>query len=141
MFSEILEAVSASRPRADVAYCIQSLAKRLAKTHSWTVCPLITLVIFMFEFCMFLYIVYRCYLFSNQSHYLINSQVALKTLIVIHRALREVDHSFCEELINHSRGRALMFNLSHFRDESSPVGTLYSLSSSNVKVCNMLYLK
>ncbi|GAY48501.1 hypothetical protein CUMW_112130 [Citrus unshiu] len=81
--SKILEAVLASRPRADVAYCIQSLAKRLAKTHSWT--------------------------------------VALKTLIVIHRALREVDHSFCEELINYSRGRALMFNLSHFRDESSPV--------------------
>lgn len=42
MFSAILAAVSASRPRADVAYCIQGLAKRLAKTRSWTVCSLLT---------------------------------------------------------------------------------------------------
>lgn len=36
--SAILDAVSASRPRADVAYCIQGLSKRLTKTHSWMVC-------------------------------------------------------------------------------------------------------
>lgn len=57
------------------------------------------------------------------------TQVALKTLIVIHRALREVDHSFCQELINYSRGRSLILNLSHFRDDSTTIGTLYSLGS------------
>lgn len=33
----IFAATSASRPRADVAYCLQALARRLAKTHNWTV--------------------------------------------------------------------------------------------------------
>ncbi|KAK2646454.1 hypothetical protein Ddye_021649, partial [Dipteronia dyeriana] len=84
----ILDAVSVSKPRADVAYCIQGLAKRLAKTRNW--------------------------------------KVALKTLIVIHRALREVGPTFCQELINYSQGRALMLNLSHFRDDSSPVAWDYS---------------
>ncbi|KAL3810562.1 hypothetical protein ACJIZ3_000685 [Penstemon smallii] len=78
----ILGAVSGSRPRVDVHYCIQALARRLAKTRSWT--------------------------------------VALKTLIVIHRALREVDHSFCEELIGYNNSQGHMLNLLHFKDESSP---------------------
>ncbi|PKU75258.1 Putative clathrin assembly protein [Dendrobium catenatum] len=79
----ILESVSASRPRADVAYCINSLAKRLAKTHNWA--------------------------------------VALKTLMVIHRALREVDASFRGELVKYSRSGHIL-NLSHFKDDSSPDG-------------------
>lgn len=33
----IFAAISASRPRADVAYCIHALARRLAKTHNWAV--------------------------------------------------------------------------------------------------------
>ncbi|GFP83535.1 putative clathrin assembly protein at1g14910 [Phtheirospermum japonicum] len=33
---KILAATSAIRPRADVAYCIHTLARRLAKTHNWT---------------------------------------------------------------------------------------------------------
>ena len=33
----IFAADSATRPRADVAYCINALAKRLAKTHNWAV--------------------------------------------------------------------------------------------------------
>jgi hypothetical protein len=33
----IFFATSASRPRADVAYCINALARRIAKTHNWTV--------------------------------------------------------------------------------------------------------
>jgi hypothetical protein len=33
----IFLATSASRPRADVAYCIHALARRIAKTHNWTV--------------------------------------------------------------------------------------------------------
>ncbi|XP_059636224.1 putative clathrin assembly protein At5g35200 [Cornus florida] len=85
---KIFDAVSASRPRADVAYCIHALARRLAKTHNWA--------------------------------------VALKTLIVIHRALREVDPTFREELINYSRSRGLILNLSHFKDESSPNAWDYS---------------
>ncbi|XP_077215198.1 putative clathrin assembly protein At5g35200 isoform X2 [Tasmannia lanceolata] len=84
----IFEAMSASRPRADVAYCIHALARRLAKTHNWA--------------------------------------VALKTLIVIHRALREVDPTFREELINYSRSRGHMLNLSHFKDDSSPNAWDYS---------------
>ncbi|XP_072993695.1 putative clathrin assembly protein At2g01600 [Typha latifolia] len=34
---KILAATSISRPRADVAYCIHALARRLGKTHNWTV--------------------------------------------------------------------------------------------------------
>ncbi|XP_021687189.1 putative clathrin assembly protein At2g01600 isoform X2 [Hevea brasiliensis] len=79
---KILVATSAIRPRADVAYCIHALSRRLAKTHNWT--------------------------------------VALKTLIVIHRLLREGDPNFREELLNFSqRGRILQ--LSNFKDDSSPI--------------------
>ncbi|XP_050212953.1 putative clathrin assembly protein At5g35200 isoform X2 [Mercurialis annua] len=49
-----------------------------------------------------------------------NWTVALKTLVVIHRAVRELDATFHEELVNYRRGARLMFNLSHFRDDSSP---------------------
>ncbi|PKI47625.1 hypothetical protein CRG98_031976 [Punica granatum] len=46
--------------------------------------------------------------------------VALKTLIVIHRILREGDPTFREELLNFSsRGRILQ--LSNFKDDSSPI--------------------
>ncbi|KAF5750151.1 clathrin assembly family protein [Tripterygium wilfordii] len=79
---KILLATSAVRPRADVAYCIHALSRRLAKTHNWT--------------------------------------VALKTLIAIHRLLREGDPTFREELLNFSqRGRILQ--LSNFKDDSSPI--------------------
>ncbi|XP_042501033.1 putative clathrin assembly protein At2g01600 [Macadamia integrifolia] len=79
---KILPATSVIRPRADVVYCIHALARRLAKTHNWT--------------------------------------VALKTLIVIHRLLREGDPTFREELLNFTqRGRILQ--LSNFKDDSSPI--------------------
>ncbi|XXG50999.1 hypothetical protein AAC387_Pa02g4871 [Persea americana] len=79
---KILAATSVMRPRADVAYCIHALSRRLSKTHNWT--------------------------------------VALKTLIVIHRTLREGDPTFREELLNFSqRGRILQ--LSNFKDDSSPI--------------------
>ncbi|KAL6539651.1 hypothetical protein OROHE_011422 [Orobanche hederae] len=84
----ILGAVSGSRPRADVSFCIHALTRRLAKTHTWV--------------------------------------VALKTLIVIHRALREVDQSFCEELIYHNKGRGHLLNILHFKDDSSPSAWDYS---------------
>ncbi|CBI36596.3 unnamed protein product, partial [Vitis vinifera] len=84
----IFGALSSSTPRADVAYCIQALAKRLAKTQNWA--------------------------------------VALKTLIVMHRAMREIDSTFREEFINYSQNRALMLNLSHFKDDSGPNAWNYS---------------
>ncbi|KAG6525247.1 hypothetical protein ZIOFF_015201 [Zingiber officinale] len=79
---KILAATSITRPRADVAYCIHALARRLAKTRNWT--------------------------------------VALKTLIVIHRALREGDPTFREELLNFSQ-RVRILQLSNFKDDSSPI--------------------
>ncbi|KAG5240494.1 hypothetical protein OIU78_007045 [Salix suchowensis] len=42
---KILVATSAIRPRADVAYCIHALSRRLAKTHNWTVALKILIVI------------------------------------------------------------------------------------------------
>lgn len=36
-FAAIFAAISATRPRADVAYCIHALARRLSKTHNWAV--------------------------------------------------------------------------------------------------------
>ncbi|XP_057530479.1 putative clathrin assembly protein At2g01600 isoform X2 [Amaranthus tricolor] len=79
---KILIATSAIKPRADVAYCLHALARRLAKTRNWT--------------------------------------VALKTLIVIHRLLREGDITFREELLTFSqRGRVLQ--LSNFKDDSGPI--------------------
>ncbi|KAJ7942935.1 ENTH/ANTH/VHS superfamily protein [Quillaja saponaria] len=79
---KILIATSTIRPRADVAYCIHALARRLAKTRNWT--------------------------------------VALKTLIVIHRTLREGDPTVREELLIFSqKGRILQ--LSNFKDDSSPI--------------------
>ncbi|KAI3694833.1 hypothetical protein L1987_77814 [Smallanthus sonchifolius] len=84
----IFAAISSTRPRADVAYCIHALARRLSKTHNWA--------------------------------------VALKTLIVIHRALREVDPTFQEELLNYGRSRDHVLNLSYFKDDSSPNAWDYS---------------
>ncbi|KAI5659445.1 hypothetical protein M9H77_28238 [Catharanthus roseus] len=79
---KIFFATSVSRPRADVAYCIHALSRRLSKTRSWI--------------------------------------VAIKTLIVIHRTLREGDPTFKEELVNYSR-RGYIFQLSNFKDDSSPL--------------------
>ncbi|RLM55248.1 hypothetical protein C2845_PM10G20390 [Panicum miliaceum] len=78
----IFAATSASRPLADVSYCVHALARRLAKTHNWV--------------------------------------VALKTLIVIHRTLRDGDAAFREELLSYRRkGHALQ--MSNFKDDSSPL--------------------
>ncbi|KAK1268465.1 putative clathrin assembly protein [Acorus gramineus] len=79
---KIFGATSVVRPRADVAYCIHALARRLAKTHNWT--------------------------------------VALKTLIVIHRTLREGDPTFREELLNYAH-RGHILQISNFKDDSSPL--------------------
>ncbi|KAL8150774.1 hypothetical protein V2J09_020582 [Rumex salicifolius] len=101
---KILIATSAIRPRADVAYCIHALARRLGKTRNWTV---------TFK---------PCCISKSRIHflYLHCGQVALKTLIVIHRLLREGDPTFKEELINFSE-RGLIPHLSNFKDDSSPI--------------------
>ncbi|CAA3021283.1 clathrin assembly At5g57200 [Olea europaea subsp. europaea] len=78
---KIFAVTSVSCPRADVAYCIHALSRRLAKTGSWI--------------------------------------VALKTLIVIHRTLREGDPTFKEEFLYYSR-RGHLFQISKFKDDSSP---------------------
>jgi hypothetical protein len=39
-FSDIFGHLSAGRARADVAYCIRALARRLSKTRNWAVCLL-----------------------------------------------------------------------------------------------------
>ncbi|XP_047320671.1 putative clathrin assembly protein At5g57200 [Impatiens glandulifera] len=79
---KIFSATSIVRPRADVAYCIHALSRRLARTRNWI--------------------------------------VAIKTLIVIHRTLREGDPTFREELLNYSyRGHVLQ--ISNFKDDSSPL--------------------
>lgn len=49
-------------------------------------------------------------------------QVAIKTLIVFHRTLRESDPSFREEFVNYSR-RGQVFLISNFKDDSSSLGT------------------
>ncbi|KAF5789563.1 putative ANTH domain, ENTH domain, phosphoinositide-binding clathrin adaptor, domain 2 [Helianthus annuus] len=79
---KIISATSAVVPRADVAYCIHALYKRLLKTKNWI--------------------------------------VAIKTLIVFHRILREGDPSFREELLNYSQ-RVQLFQISSFKDDSSPL--------------------
>ncbi|KAG0614923.1 hypothetical protein M758_5G001200 [Ceratodon purpureus] len=84
----IFLATSSSRPRADVAYCIHALARRIAKTHTWT--------------------------------------VALKSMMVIHRTLREGDPTFRDELLNYARNRGHVLNLSNFKDDSSPSAWDYS---------------
>ncbi|XP_020195687.1 putative clathrin assembly protein At2g01600 [Aegilops tauschii subsp. strangulata] len=79
---KIAAATSIARPRADIAYCIHALSRRLSKTRNWI--------------------------------------VALKTLVVVHRLLREGDPTFREELLNFTqRGRILQ--LSNFKDDSSPI--------------------
>ncbi|KAI5007585.1 hypothetical protein ZWY2020_054645 [Hordeum vulgare] len=82
---DIFMHLNSGRARADVAYCIRSLARRLSKTRNWV--------------------------------------ISLKMLIVIHRALREVDPSFRDELISYGRSSGQMLHMSYFKDDSSHDGT------------------
>jgi hypothetical protein len=79
-----------------VVYCINAFARRISKTHNWT--------------------------------------VALKSMIVIHRTLREGDPTFREELINYSHSRIHILNLSNFKDDSSPNGVQIWLCISSHSV-------
>ncbi|MCH82558.1 clathrin assembly family protein [Trifolium medium] len=85
---KIFYATSAHQPRADVAYCIHTLSKRLSKTRNWI--------------------------------------VAIKTLIVIHRILREGDPSFKEDLVTYSR-RVRFLQITNFKDDSSPLDSSMQL--------------
>ncbi|GAU49086.1 hypothetical protein TSUD_137710 [Trifolium subterraneum] len=55
-----------------------------------------------------------------------NWAVVLKTLIIFHRAMRELDTSVWEELINYSTRRGYLIDLSHFHDTSIPNALDYS---------------
>jgi hypothetical protein len=46
---KVVAATSIARPRADVAYCIHALARRLAKTRNWIVALKTLVVILHFE--------------------------------------------------------------------------------------------
>ncbi|KAG1364506.1 putative clathrin assembly protein [Cocos nucifera] len=60
-----------------------------------------------------------------------NWVVALKTLIVIHRALREGDPTFREELLNYSR-RGNVLRISNFRDDSSSLERIWNIHVSQM---------
>jgi hypothetical protein len=60
---EIFSATSVVRPRADVAYCIQTLSKRLSKTRNWIVMPLL-LCIYSYFSQRFFFLVYILLLVS-----------------------------------------------------------------------------
>jgi hypothetical protein len=51
--AEIVAATSIARPRADVAYCIHALARRLAKTRNWIVSTAALLFRLFDSFCVF----------------------------------------------------------------------------------------
>ncbi|KAJ1416333.1 hypothetical protein SESBI_17516 [Sesbania bispinosa] len=53
-------------------------------------------------------------------------EVALKTLIVIHRAMRELDNTVWQEFVNYAKLRGCLIDLSRFRDGSIPNGLDYS---------------
>lgn len=60
----------------------------------------------------------------NLHGHLHNEQVALKSMMVIHRTLREGDPTFRDELLNYARNRGHVLNLSNFKDDSSPSGEI-----------------
>uniref|UniRef100_A0ACD6AFF6 Uncharacterized protein n=1 Tax=Avena sativa TaxID=4498 RepID=A0ACD6AFF6_AVESA len=77
-----LAKIVGARSRADVAYCVHALARRLENTSNWV--------------------------------------VALKALVVIHRALRDGNGgAFTEELLGHGRRRGQVLQMAGFKDDSS----------------------
>ncbi|CAL9072451.1 unnamed protein product [Musa textilis] len=93
----IFAATSVVRPRADVAYCIYALGRRLSKTHTW-------MVSMWLKNCLpSVYTTRPLGPIKVSSIQVCISSVALKTLIVIHRTLREGDPTFREELLIYSR--------------------------------------
>ncbi|KAJ8438063.1 hypothetical protein Cgig2_025468 [Carnegiea gigantea] len=131
---KIFAATSVVRPRADVAYCIHALGRRLAKTRNWIVkFPPFNrsftkhkgFILFFSdltdtsnELCILVDIAKR----------LCPLVVAIKVLIVIHRTLREGDPTFREELMTYSH-KGHILQISNFRDDSSPLG-LFNLDTA-----------
>ncbi|KAG6538062.1 hypothetical protein ZIOFF_003165 [Zingiber officinale] len=104
----IFAATSVVRPRADVAYCIYALGRRLSKTHNWTSKWHVRKHIIQHYFVK--KVDYRKsdsekhkHKKAHQEFVLGASHVALKALIVIHRTMREGDPTFREELLSYSR--------------------------------------
>jgi hypothetical protein len=73
---------------------------------------------------------------------LLFGQVALKSMMVIHRTLREGDPTFRDELLNYALNRGQVLNLSNFKDDSSPSGRLCSLVCATYHVlCINIYMR
>lgn len=66
-------------------------------------------------------------------------QVAIKTLIVIHRTLREGDPTFREEMVHYSQ-RGNLFQISNFKDDSSPLGIPTASTVYLSHLCRMIQL-
>ncbi|KAI9125582.1 hypothetical protein K1719_003000 [Acacia pycnantha] len=64
-------------------------------------------------------VVYCIYSLSSRLRQACPWTVALKTLIIMHRAMRELDHTVWEEFIRYSREREHMLNLLYYQDNSS----------------------
>ncbi|TQE11345.1 hypothetical protein C1H46_003079 [Malus baccata] len=111
---KIFSATSVTRPRADVAYCIHALAKRLSKTRSWIVMSLFIPSLLVLVLVIVVFVVVHNWYDMHMG------KVAIKTLIVIHRTLREGDPTFREELLNYSQ-RGHILQISNFKDDSSPL--------------------
>jgi hypothetical protein len=73
-------------------------------------------------------IAYARWLWWSLHRYWRFGQVALKSMMVIHRTLREGDPTFRDELLNYARNRGHVLNLSNFKDDSSPSGALCFLT-------------
>jgi len=132
--SAIFAATSASRPLADVSYCVHALARRLAKTHNWVVrrhCHVPESACIASS--LFLPGASSTSTVMRNKIPTKTGQVALKTLIVIHRTLRDGDAAFREELLSYRRkGHALQ--MSNFKDGSSPLGHL-SVRPASIPAC------
>ncbi|XP_054804763.1 putative clathrin assembly protein At5g35200 isoform X2 [Prosopis cineraria] len=64
-------------------------------------------------------VVYCIYSLSSRLRQTRPWTVALKTLIIVHRAMRELDRTVWEEFIRYSREREHMLNLLYYQDNSS----------------------
>ncbi|KAL5974147.1 hypothetical protein ACLOJK_030810 [Asimina triloba] len=111
LFGKIFGATSVARPRADVAYCIHALSRRLAKTHNWITGERTPTRNFSDG---------KVTEWGQEQILVLTPKVALKVLIVVHRTLREGDPTFREELLNYAH-RGNILRMSNFKDDSSPL--------------------
>ncbi|CAK8534430.1 unnamed protein product [Lathyrus sativus] len=71
-------------------------------------------------------VVYCIHTLARRLNQTNNWSIVLKTLIIIHRAMRELDNTVWEELVNYSTGQGHLIDLSRFHDTSMPNALDYS---------------